>query len=69
METTTDLWFAAFLKHKGYKLINYTVIQRGKVKFVFEIGANDYKLRKLDFVNNEISKIKQIIEELKDLGF
>ena len=64
---TTDIWFAAFLKFKGYVLEDYTVIARGKGKYKFTISKEDYKKAKMEFINSESSKIKQIMEELKDL--
>ena len=64
---TTDIWFAAFLKFNGYSLSDYTVISRGKGRYKFDISKEDYKKAKLEFLSSESSKIKQIMEELKDL--
>lgn len=64
---TTDIWFAAFLKFKGYELANYEVITRGKGRYKFKISSEDYKKEKLEFIKSDISKIKQVMEEIKDL--
>ncbi len=64
---TTDLFFAAFLKLKGYALEDFDVISKGKGKFKFKISTEDYKKMKLEFLHSDISMLKQIIEELKDL--
>ena len=67
IKNTTDLFFAAYLKVKGFTLVDYTLLSRGKGKFFFDISDEDYKKNKLDFIASDISKIKQSIEELKDL--
>ena len=67
MIATTDLFFAAFLKLKGYELKDFELVAKGKGKFRFVISREDYKNMKLEFVNSDISKIKQNIEEIKDL--
>ena len=64
---TTDLFFAAFLKLKGYELGDFQVIGRGKGKYKFNISDEDMKKLKLEFSQSDISKIKQIIETLKDM--
>jgi hypothetical protein len=64
---TTDLFFAAFLKMKGYELQDFEVISKGRGKFKFKISDEDYKKMKLEFLKSDISRLKQIIEELKDL--
>lgn len=64
---TTDLFFASYLKLKGYKLTNYKVVSRGKGRYFFEITDEEYKKEKLEYSNSDISKIKQISESLKDL--
>lgn len=64
---TTDIWFAAFLKFKCYELSDYAVISRGKGKYKFKISSEDYKREKLEFIKHDISKIKQVMEEIKDL--
>lgn len=64
---TTDLFFAAYLKLKGFELSDYTVLSRGKGRYIFNISEEDYKKQKLEFSNSDISKIKQNCESLKDL--
>jgi len=69
MKEVTDLWFASYLKCNGFKVIDYNVIRRGKGSYTFEISEEDYKKNKLDYFNSDLSKIKQIMEELKDLCY
>lgn len=66
---TTDLWFAAFLIHKGHTLSDYTVVSRGKGEFCFDVSDAEWKKLKLEFNNSDLSKIKQVIEQLKDLCY
>jgi hypothetical protein len=66
---TTDIWFASFLKFKEYSLIDYEVIARGKAKYHFDISDEDWKKMKLEYLNSDLSKLKQIMEEIKDLAF
>ena len=69
MNTTTDLWFASFLKLKGYELSNFEIISKGKGRYIFKISVEDWKKMKMEFISNDISKLKQIMQELKDLVF
>lgn len=64
---TTDIWFAAFLKHRGFAIIDYYVLGKGRGKYKFDISSEEYKKQKMLFINSEISKIKQNMEEIKDL--
>ena len=64
---TTDLMFSAWLRFKGFELSDFQIINRGKGKFIFDINEKDWKSLKLEFINSETGKIKQTIEQLKDL--
>lgn len=64
---TSDLFFAAFLKLKGYEIEDFQVIAKGKGRYKFKMSPEEYKQMKLEFVRGDLSKVKQIIEELKDL--
>jgi hypothetical protein len=66
---TCDIWFAAYLKFNGYVIKDFEIIQRGKAKFIFDMSQEDYKKMKLDFIKSDLSKLKQIIEEVKDLAY
>lgn len=66
---TTDLFFMAFLIHKGYEIKKYEVIGKGKISCQFDITDENWKLLKLEFNNSEASKLKQTIEQLKDLAY
>lgn len=67
VHTTTDLFFAAFLKFKGFEIYDFEVISKGRGRYKFNISKEDYKQMKLEFISSDISKIKQIMEEIKDL--
>lgn len=69
LKSSTDLWFCAFLRKKGYKIISYDILARGKGRFHFSIEEGLWKELKLEFNNSELSEIKQNIEMLKDLCF
>ncbi len=69
MKTSTDLFFCAFLKLKGIEMASYEVLQRGKISCSFELSDNQWKSLKLEFNNSDHSKIKQYIENLKDLAY
>lgn len=64
---TSDLFFAAFLKLKGYEIEDFQVISKGRGKYKFKMTEDEYKKQKIEFVKSDISKVKQHIEELKDL--
>lgn len=66
---TKDLWIAAFLINSGKKLARFEVITPGRAKFYFDITREEYSMLKLLFFQSEASKIKQTIEELKDLAY
>lgn len=69
MKTTTDLFFAAFLIHCGHKVASFESIGQKKLKYSFEIDDENFKRLRLEFMASQASKIKQIIEELKDLAY
>ncbi len=69
MKRVTDLWFASYLKCKGYELVDFELKQRGKGVYIFEISEEDYKKLRLDFFKSDISNIKQIMEALKDMAY
>ena len=67
---TTDLWFAAWLKLNGKELVDYVPIHNNKrVQFVFNIDPKELKELRMQFLQSDISKVKQLIEELKDLAY
>lgn len=69
MKATTDLFFAAFLVYKGNPVANYEAIGQKKLKYSFNIDDEAFKQLRLEFLASQVSKIKQIIEELKDLAY
>ena len=69
MVGTRDLWLAAYLINSGEKLAKFEIISLGKAKFFFEITQERYSELKLMFFQSELSKMKQVIEELKELAY
>jgi len=69
MKATTDLWFSAWLQHKGYKLTKYDIINRGRARYYFNLTEDEWKQEKLEFNNSDLSKFKIILESLKDLSY
>ena len=67
MKSTTDLWFASFLKMEGYEITKYEVLARNRGKFYFNISDNDWKELKLKCDKSVISTIKIMQISLKDL--
>ena len=67
MKSTTDIWFASYLKYKGYELTDFTLVTRGRAKYLFKIDEDIWKKEKFEFLRSDLSKLKQIMEELKDL--
>jgi len=65
----TDLYFSAYLKCKDYELVDFELIQRGRGAYIFEIEEDEYKKIRIEFFKSDISKIKLIIESLKDLTY
>lgn len=69
MKSSTDLFFCAFLMHKGHKIEKYDVISRGKVCCYFKLSEDEWQKLKLDFNNSELSELKMNIEKIRDLGY
>lgn len=69
LKISRDIWFCAFLINKGHEVVNYQVIERGKISCQFDIADDSWKQLKLEFHNSEISEYKAIIDKLKDLAY
>jgi hypothetical protein len=67
MKKTTDVWFASFIKLNGFKVVDFEIIEKGKGRFIFDLTEEQWKELRIKFSNSDISKIKQIMGELKDL--
>ena len=68
MNSTTDVWFASYLKGvKGYELSDVTIISKGKGKFHFNISDEEWTREKLNFNKSDINKIKLESISLRDL--
>jgi hypothetical protein len=66
---SSDVWFCAFLIHKGHKVKDYETIGRGKIRCEFDVDAKEWKILKLEYNNSEVSEYKMIIDKLKDLAY
>lgn len=69
IKSSTDVWFCAFLMSNNYKIAQYSVVGRGKVRCDFDITEEEWKKLKIDFNNSEIIKFKSYIDQIKDLAF
>ena len=67
MKSTSDIWFSAYLKSKGYEITDFTLIAKGKARYSFNIDEERWKKEKFEFLKSDISKLKQTMVELKDL--
>ena len=67
-KATKDLWFASFLKLRGYEVVDFDVEKdRRRGTFYFNIDDDTWKHLKLDFDKTDLSKIKYLQGQLKDL--
>ena len=64
---TSDIWFASFLKLKGFEIIDYEVIHKAKGRYKFNISEDEWKELKMQFEGSDASKLKMIQISLKDL--
>ena len=69
LKNSTDVWFCAYLQLKGYKIVRYETIIRGKVRLYFDVSDTDWQNYKLDFSNSDFSTLKHLIDKIKDLAF
>lgn len=67
LKSTTDIWFASYLRHNGYEVKDYEIINRSKGKFFFDLSQDKWKEMRLKFDGSETSKIKMHQISLKDL--
>lgn len=67
MKVTSDLWFTAFLRLKGFEVKDFEVVSKHKGRYHFDITDEEWKKLKFEFVNHDASKIKQFFSELRDL--
>ena len=66
---TTDIWFASYLKFKGFELQDFEVLHRGKGKYKFAITEDEWKQLKLEFSTSETNAIKSFHLSLKDMTY
>lgn len=67
MKSTKDIWFTAYLMHKGHPIKQVEKIAYAKGKFFFDVTDEQWMELKLEFNNTEIIKFKGLIERVKDL--
>ncbi len=65
--STTDIWFTAFLMYKGLKIAKYEKIGHKKGKYYFDLTSDEWNNLKLEFNNSELIKFKGLVEQVKDL--
>lgn len=66
-KSTTDIWFAAYLKMHGFVISDFDVLQGNRGRFYFVITDEEWKEFKVKFDTSETSKIKLMQIALKDL--
>lgn len=64
---TSDIWFASYLLFKGFHLLDFEVMKRGKGTYRFDIDEVTWKKLKLEFSTSETNAIKAHHIALKDL--
>lgn len=69
MKFSQDVWFCAFLLNQNIAIVKYEVIGAGRVKCYFDLDDAAWQQLKLSFNNNEISKYKNLIQQIKDLAW
>jgi len=69
MQSTTDIWFTAFLDSKGIKISKYDVVRRGKGIFYFDLPDQEWRELKLEFSKSSECRYKECVEKIKDLAF
>ena len=58
--TTRDISLASYLRLRGYKLIEYRIIDNKLSEWMFDIGNDAIQLLKKDYVNSEIAEFEGI---------
>lgn len=67
MKTSTDLFFCAYVQLQGVAMTAYEVLDRGRIRCSFKLSDEEWKALKIAFNNSEHAKLKQNIEQIKDL--
>lgn len=69
MNHSSDIYFNAFLKLKGFQRAAFQVIGRGKVRCDYNISNEKWNELKLEFDNSEFAQFKAYVEQVKDLAY
>lgn len=69
MQSTTDIWFSAFLLYKGLEVVKRDKLNRGRARFYFNLSDKDWESLKLEFNHSEFIKFKALVNQVKDLGY
>lgn len=64
---TSDIWFAGYLKFKGVKLVEYSILSKNRGRYRFDISKADYHKCKIEFLESELESYKRSVESIKDL--
>lgn len=67
MQSSTDIWFTAFLMFKGVKMSKYEKIASKKGRYYFDLTDEQWNQYKLEFNNSDLIKFKGLVEQVKDL--
>ena len=69
-KSTRDIWFAVFLRMKGFEVKNFEVIKKGTKgtgRFFFDISDEEWRSLKIECQNSDIQSIKAHMTSLKDM--
>lgn len=69
LQSTTDIWFSAFLLYKGFEVTKLDKLSRGKAKLYFQLSSEKWDELKLEFNHSEFIKFKALVNQVKDLGY
>lgn len=69
MKSSTDIWFCAFLRFKGFPLDSYDLVGKNKVRCNFKLPEAEWQQLKTEFNNSVFIIYKLQVEGIKDLAF
>ncbi len=67
--TTSDIGIAAYLRLKGFRLVQCKRLESGKFYFEFEDKDNSCQSMSLDFLESDFCKFDNIVRNLKKVLF
>ena len=69
LQSSKNIKFCAFLRHKNLFPHEVKVISRGKAEYIYAIGATDWQLLKLEFDRSDLLKYADCLDKIKDLAY